>query len=214
MSATQKYLFDTAFDTSAGLDTRAAPRRFSEAEVEAARQEAFAKGRETGRAEAEATREALVARSTAQLIEKLQRFQTFNADLDGRMVRWALQAAQLMVKSLFPELARQHSQSEIEALVVEALQDNEQEPRVVLRLPGETIEPMQPMVADLCKQAGFTGRLLLIEDDSIPAGDCRVEWADGGVERGAQRIWKDIEQRVSRLLAASSAGNSGSEAVR
>lgn len=213
MSATKKYLFDNAFDT-AGANPRSNARRYSETEVEAARQEAFANGRETGRTEAEAAREALIARSTAAAVEQLKGFQRFTTDLDDRMTRWALQAAVAMVKTLFPELSRQHSQSEIEALVVETLHENEQEPRVVLRLPGEMIEPMQPVVADLCKTAGFAGRLLLIEDDTLGAGDCRIEWAEGGVERQAQRLWKEIEQRVSRLLAASSVPQSGTETVR
>jgi flagellar assembly protein FliH len=213
MTATQKFMFDNAFDT-AGANPRPSARRFSEAEVEAVRQEAFAKGRDAGRAEAEATRDSLIARSTAAAVEQLKGFQRFTADLDDRMTRWALQAALTMVRAMFPELCRQHSQSEIEALIVETLHENEQEPRVVLRLPGEMIEPMQPMVAELCKTAGFAGRLLLIEDDTLGAGDCRIEWAEGGVERQAHRLWKEIEQRVSRLLAASSAPESGSEAVR
>jgi flagellar assembly protein FliH len=213
MTATRKYMFDNAFD-AAGAGARPAARRYSETEVEAARQEAFAKGREAGRAEAEAARDALIARSTAAVAEQLERIQSFTADLDNRMTHWALQAALLMVKTLFPELSRRHSRAEIEAMVVDTLHENEQEPRVVLRLPGEMIEAMQPAVADLCKTAGFAGRLLLIEDDTIAAGDCRIEWAEGGVERQAQRIWKEIEQRVSRQLAASSVPQQGPEATR
>ena len=213
MVATQKYMFDNAFDAT-GPNARPGARRYNETELEAACQAAFAKGREAGRAEAEAAREALVARSTAAAADHLKRFQVFTAELDQRMTSWALQAAHLMLKALFPDLLRRHSQAEIEALVVETLHENEQEPRVVLRLPGDMIEPMQPMVGELCKDAGFAGRLLLIEDDTIAAGDCRIEWAEGGVERQAQSIWKDIEQRVSRLLDQPSAPAPGSEAVR
>lgn len=213
MASTQKYMFDNAFDAS-GPNARPGARRYTESELEAARLEAFAQGREAGRVEAEAAREALIARSTAAVAENLKRFQVFTAELDQRMTSWALQAARLMLKTLFPDLLRQHSQAEIEALVVEVLHENEQEPRVVLRLPADMIEPMQPLVAGLCKDAGFAGRLLLIEDETIAAGDCRIEWAEGGVERQAQRIWNDIEQRVSRLLASPAAPATGSEAAQ
>jgi hypothetical protein len=64
MTATQKYMFDNAFD-AAGGSPRPSTRRYSEAEVDAARQEAFAKGREAGCSEAEAARDALIARSRA-----------------------------------------------------------------------------------------------------------------------------------------------------
>jgi flagellar assembly protein FliH len=213
MAATRKFLFDTVFDTSSA-NARPNARRYNEVELEAARQEAFDKGREAGRVEAEATREQLIARSTAAFSENLKRFQTFTADLDRRMTSWALQAAHIMLKTLFPELLRRHSQAEIEALVVEALHENEQEPRVVLRLPADMIEPLRPLVADLCRDAGFAGRLLLIEDDTIAPGDCRIEWAEGGVERQAQRVWKDIEQRVARLLDSPAVPEPGAEAVR
>ena len=53
---------------------------------------------------------------------------------------------------------------------------------------------------------GFGGRLLLIADEGLGPGDCRLEWADGGIERQAQRTWVEIEQRIARSLAALSAG--------
>jgi flagellar assembly protein FliH len=215
MSITRKYLFDNAFD--ALKPSRPAPppaRRFSEAEVKAACESAFAQGREAGTREVESGREQLVARSTAAMAEGLQAVKALNAELELRMTRWALQSALGMVQKLFPELVRRHGQSEIEAMVVNTLQDVEDEPRVVVRMPAAMIEPMQPAVAEICRQAGFVGRLLLIEDDAIALGDCRVEWAEGGIERQAQRLWTDIEQRVLRLLAHPTLSDPGSETGR
>lgn len=212
MTATRKYLFDNAFDgVSAG---RSAPRRYSEAELKAACDEAFAQGREAGCRESETEREQLVARSTAAIAERLRQFQVFAADLEQRMAQWALQSAVGMLQKLFPELVRRHGQAEIEALVVGTLYDLEDEPRVVVRLPAAMIEPLQPAVAELCRQAGFAGQLLLIEDESVAAGDCRIEWAEGGIERQVHRLWTDIEQRVARLLATPASPNTGSETVR
>lgn len=213
MSLTRKYLFDNAFD--AAQPARPAPtRRFSEVELKAACDAAFAQGREAGRRETEGGREQLVARSTAAVAEGLQAIQRIGAELEQRMTRWALQSAVGMLQKLFPELVRRHGQAEIEALVVGTLHDLEDEPRVVVRLPAAMIEPMQPAVADLCRQAGFVGRLLLIEDESVVPGDCRVEWAEGGIERQAQRLWTDIERRVARLLAHPISPDSGPETGR
>jgi len=217
MPMTRKYLFDNVFDALKPSKSAAPPppaRRFTEAELNAACESAFAQGREAGSREVESSREQLIARATAAIAEGLQAVTTLNADLERRMTHWALQSALGMVQKLFPELVRRHGQSEIEAMVVNTLQDVEDEPRVVVRMPAAMIETMQPVVAEICRQAGFVGRLLLIEDEAIAMGDCRVEWAEGGIERQAQRLWTDIEQRVARMLAHPTPSDPGSETGR
>ena len=42
--------------------------------------------------------------------------------------------------------------------------------------------------------------MVLLSDDGLGISDCRIEWADGGAERNVERIWKDVEELVSRAL--------------
>jgi flagellar assembly protein FliH len=56
----------------------------------------------------------------------------------------------------------------------------------------------------LAQSAGYPGRLILIADDTIGPGDCRVEWADGGAERLGERLWRDIDAVIQRALGVPS----------
>jgi len=39
----------------------------------------------------------------------------------------------------------------------------------------------------LAKQSGFEGRLVILAEPEIDAGDCKIEWADGGSCWSARR---------------------------
>jgi flagellar assembly protein FliH len=208
MAVTGKFLFNTSFDApSSTPEARPAAPRFTEADLEQAREEAFAAGRSAGRAEARAEREELAARTLPAVAQALQGFGPMCERIERQTLNWALQAALAMVRKLYPSLERMQGLIEIEQMAIDALRDLDEEPRVVLRLPDSLIDEIKPKVTELCRQAGFGGRLLLIADETLGPGDCRLEWADGGIERQVARTWAEIEQRVARGLAAAPAAS-------
>ncbi|MFZ5789662.1 MAG: hypothetical protein ACOY3L_03085 [Pseudomonadota bacterium] len=203
MAVTGKFLFNTSFDAPSPTQAaRAAAPRFTEADLKQAREDGFAAGRSAGRAEARAEREELAARTLPVIAQALQGFGSMCERIERQTLNWALTAALAMVRKLYPSLERMQGLAEIERMAIDALRDLDEEPRVVLRLPDTLIDEIKPKVTELCRQAGFGGRLLLIADETLGPGDCRLEWADGGIERQVARTWAEIEQRVARGLAA------------
>jgi flagellar assembly protein FliH len=202
MASIGKFMFDISFDSPLEAKPEKPPApKFDEAEMRKAREEAHAAGRAAGRAEARAEREELAARTLPAVAQALQGFAPMCERIERQTLSWALTAALGMVRKLYPTLEQMQGVIEIEQMAVDALRDLEEEPRVVLRLPDTLIEEIRPRIAEISKQAGFGGRLLLIADETLGPGDCRLEWADGGIERQPQRIWAEIEQRVARSLA-------------
>ena len=49
---------------------------------------------------------------------------------------------------------------------------------------------------------GFEGRLVVLAEPDIGFGDCRVEWADGGVTRDRDKTEATIAEIVRRYIAA------------
>jgi len=49
---------------------------------------------------------------------------------------------------------------------------------------------------------GFEGRLILLAEPGMAPGDCRIEWADGGLVRDRAATEAAIGEAVSRYLAA------------
>ena len=72
----------------------------------------------------------------------------------------------------------------------------------VLASSAQKQDALQEKLGQMSASNGFEGRVVLIADDEMGESDCRVEWADGGVEREAGRIWRAIEEALNRYLAA------------
>jgi flagellar assembly protein FliH len=64
------------------------------------------------------------------------------------------------------------------------------------------LDPMKQRVDALAEAAGYEGRIVLLVDETIPDGDVRVEWADGGAERDSARLWRDVDAALKRLTDA------------
>ncbi len=72
------------------------------------------------------------------------------------------------------------------------------EPRVVVRLHDSLLDPLRERLEPVTAAAGYDGRIVLLADPGLAVGDCRVEWADGGIERDSERLWREVEAALAR----------------
>lgn len=202
------------------------PPAFGEAELGAAReagfQEGVAAGREAGhvqgyaeghaagleegtaagRAEVAATVEALgaqaldrIAHGVASLIAERD---ASNAARRDQPVHIAL----AIVRKLLPELARRSGVAEIEAMVRACVTELIDEPRLVVRVADDSLDIVRERLEATITSRGFGAKLMIVGDPALAAGDCRIEWAEGGAERDTARLLADVEQCAARLLEA------------
>ncbi|MEX2008727.1 MAG: FliH/SctL family protein [Dongiaceae bacterium] len=206
MQASEKYLFDSSFDDEAGdanaAATPAAAARihYDAADLAAARDEGFAAGAAAGAAEARATIERTTADGLTAIVARLKSLYDRQAEAAEHSVRGAVGTAIAIVRKLHPELARRHGLVEIEGLLSRTLETLRDEPRLVVRVADGLLDPLRDRLDDMTRTTGFEGRLVLLADAAITSGDCRIEWADGGVERDAASLWRDIETAWRRGL--------------
>ena len=64
---------------------------------------------------------------------------------------------------------------------------------------------VQTCALPISQARGFEGRLAVLADESLKAGDCRIEWADGGVNRDHVATLSAIDDVVGRYVAARNA---------
>ena len=210
---TRKFTFDDFFDfdrqAEAALQAQSAleppPPLFSEAELAQARAEGF----EEGRMQALADHEQSDARRLASAAERIADGMTALAQAeaarnqDFRSV--ALTVALAAFRKVLPELARRFGENEIEAIVTEALGEQLEEPRLVIRVPDSAFDPFAKSIEALAAKRGYTGKTIILADAALGPADCRIEWADGGVERLAERTLADIAAAIVRLSRAGDA---------
>ena len=72
---------------------------------------------------------------------------------------------------------------EIAALATECFRQLSTAPHVVVRVNDALHETAKAQLEEIARTRGFEGRLVVVAEPEIAVGDCRIEWADGGVVR-------------------------------
>ena len=54
---------------------------------------------------------------------------------------------------------------------------------MVVRIAPEIYEIAKAKLEEIAHARGFEGRLVVLAEPELAPGDCRIEWAEGGVER-------------------------------
>ncbi len=170
------------------------------------REEAYAEGREAGyadgRADAEARAAERLADEAASLAVAVGRLLgTLDAErlaVEARAVDLAVAAA----RKLAEHLVDREPLAEIRALLAECLGPLRKAPHLVVRLRAADAEQLKPHVDRIARETGFEGRIVILGEDEISRGDCRIEWADGGILRETGAVGAEIEATVARWIAA------------
>lgn len=217
MAVVTKFLFETEFGEITprrSLQREAAPPEepeppppppppmFSEQELQLAREQAFVAGKRLGIHEAEAATQRLAATALQALAGKLQALERHYVELAGRRERNAVRAAVAVARRLLPAVAEREGLAELEALFAEHMSHLVEEPRLTVRVNEAVLEETRQRLGEIVQGAGFEGRLMVVADPGIAPGDCRIEWAEGGMERNQTRFWQDIDAAVARGLGS------------
>lgn len=173
---------------------------YSEAQLEEAKAESFESGKLEGAREAASTieKEILIAVQAISLniTELFGRQERANSIL----LRDGIGIAATIVRKLFPAMNEKNALGEIDRLVEHTLLRLIEEPRVVIRVNPELMEALGERIDDLKAGAGYEGRIVMKEDQSLAHGDCRMEWGDGSAERNVESLWQSIDQIVEGNL--------------
>ena len=209
MAATRKFMFETNFEKvqkAVAKNDRAPPPKpplsLTEEQVAEIRAQAYAEGRIKGAEEARDSTDTLAAQMLVRIDERLKAAAAVLAPAADGIRRDAVQVALAVMRKVAPGFARNASLTEIEALVTSCLASALDEPRVVVRVPDALLDAVKDKLAALPERSGFGGKVVLIADDNLGSADCRVEWADGGVERDPDWMWSRIQNAVERFLAS------------
>jgi len=201
----RKFMFDVSFD-DATVVHRSPERRavvMKPDQLDALKKESydagFLAGNAAGKEEQIAQQTAQIARQTAVLtaidqnmVALINNIQAVALEHEEHTRRLALAIA----KKILPSLAAQNGTKEIEALIDDTIREMAREPRLVVRVHEAEFDALNEKIQAIATQRAFTGKLIILADANVAAGDCRVEWADGGVERNTPAALDAIEQTV------------------
>ena len=114
----------------------------------------------------------------------------------------AVDVAIAVARKLCGALIASEPLDEMTALVSDCFSHLVSTPHLVVRINDSLYEDAHERIARLAKQSGFEGRLVILAEPGIETGDCRIEWADGGVVLERAAIEAKIDELVGRYMAS------------
>ena len=123
----------------------------------------------------------------------------------------AVDLALAVCRKALPALSEANALNEIRELLEKNLHFLKDEPKISLRLNPLLADKMKPILTDLVKQEAYSGKIAVVRDDTLPAGDCRIEWKNGGLEKNIQDVLNHTEELVKLYAHTASADHNGEE---
>lgn len=176
----------------------APPPLFTEEDLEVAREEARVLGHAQGLKDAEESALHFQAHALERIAEEIGGMRVLQAQANAETHRMAAALAISVVKKLLPRFAAENGAAEIEALVEDCVPHILNEPRLILRVSPMHTEAIRHRIEMLARDRGFEGTVVVMEDETIGAADCRLEWNNGGAERDVASLFQRIEDIVAR----------------
>ena len=107
------------------------------------------------------------------------------------------EAVLAIARKILPDYNRRHGLQEIEAIVAGVIGEMANEPRLVVRVNEAQFDSIDASLKTVTEKQGYAGKIVLLADAEVAADDCRIEWADGGIERNLEALWKNIGQAIA-----------------
>lgn len=204
MGAPAKFLFDVDFSAPDRSRERAATPAEIAARISQAEAQAYRAGFEAAQRESKAESERRTALAFEQIGGTIQNIASRFSEIESRLQAEAVDVAVAAARKLCGELIAAEPLSEIVALVSDCLRQLVSTPHLVIRTNEQLYEQARESFELMAKQSGFQGRLIILAEPDIATGDCKIEWADGGVVRERAAIDAKIGELVERYIASHS----------
>jgi flagellar assembly protein FliH len=212
MTAPAKYLFDMDFGAPDKTRERPATPAEIAQKIASAEARAYRDGFDAGQREAKAESDRRTALALEEIGLGIQGIATRFSGIEIRMETEAVDVAVAVARKLCSALIAGEPLGEVTGLVSDCFSQLVSTPHLVVRINDSLYEAARERIEKLAKQSGFEGRLVILAEPEIDTGDCRIEWADGGVVLERATIEAKINELVGRYMA--SRDQAGTPAMR
>ena len=203
MGAPVKFLFEDDFAGSGAAAKPVIPLAQHEAQLAQAQAEAYRNGLAAAEVKIEGRTADACARIAQEIAALTQRLSAIEARLEAESVEVAFAVA----RKLAPEAIAAEPFADIAALASDCFRQLVAAPHVVVRIAEPIYEQARTRLEEIARMQGFEGRLVILAEPGMALGDCRIEWADGGLTRDRAATEAAIGEAVARYVAARRAGS-------
>jgi flagellar assembly protein FliH len=202
MAAPAKFLFDMDFGVPDKSRERPATPSEIAQKIASAEARAYRDGFDAGQREAKAESDRRTALALEEIRIGIQGIAARFSGIETRMETEAVDVAVSVARKLCSQLIAGEPLGEITGLVSDCFSQLVSTPHLVVRINEHLYEAAREQIERLAKQSGFEGRLVILAEPEIDTGDCKIEWADGGVVLERAAIDAKIDELVGRYMAS------------
>jgi flagellar assembly protein FliH len=201
MGAPAKFLFDMDFSAPDKRERAATPSEIAQ-QIASAEARAYRDGFDAAMREAKAESDRRAALALEEIGIAIRTIATRFSGIETRMETEAVDVAVAVARKLCSELMAGQPLVEVMALVSDCFSHLVSTPHLVVRINDALYDDARERIERMAKQSGFEGRLVILAEPEIDSGDCRIEWADGGVVLERAAIEAKINELVGRYMAS------------
>jgi flagellar assembly protein FliH len=205
MGAPAKFLFDVDFSAPDKKEKAASAAEIAE-QIAEAEARAYRAGYDAAQHEAKAESDRRAALALEEIAISIKAIAARVNGIENRMETEAVDVAVAVARKLCTELVAREPLGEIMALVSDCFSHLVATPHLVVRINDALYDAARTQIERLAAHAGFEGRLVILAEPSIATGDCRIEWADGGVVLDRSATDAKISELVGRYIASRNEG--------
>ena len=196
MKATAKYLFDEDFASGEQPTITMVEHERRRADAES---QAYRKGFTAGEQQAQQEAANALQPPSRFISDGLARLDGALTAIEARFETEAVEVAVAVAAKLAPALLAREPLAEISALATECFHQLVAARHVAVRVGAAIYEPAKEKIDHA---RGFEGRLAVMPDETLAPGDCRIEWADGGIICDQAATISAIDEMVGRYISA------------
>lgn len=198
MKSVKRFTFDRSFDGAVKPKPQAAS--FTADDLQVAREAAFVEGEDAGRQAAFASIEQATLQALDQLGQHVHRLFEQEASRRSAMEADAAQIGHALARKLAPSLLAENAVLEVSAMVRDYLTLYFDAPRLVVHVTPDLTDVLTDLTRRWAAEQGFAGVIVVTGDNQLRGSDCRLEWADGGVERHEQKLQTELDRLVAGFM--------------
>jgi flagellar assembly protein FliH len=203
-----KFAFNEEFTTE--RRTQSYGRRAADLErLRQAEEEGYARGMLDGRRDTEQEAAMRMAVAVEALAEQSA---AVLARLDGQRAHFETEAAALAIafaRKLAGEAVAREPLAALESAAADCFRQLSATPHLVARVPADLVDRVKAVLDRLAHERGFQGRLVILGEPDMTAGDFQLEWADGGIGRDGRALERQVTDAITRHLGPMPAGLRG-----
>jgi flagellar assembly protein FliH len=177
-----------------------------EAEVAEAEMRGYRNGVNAAEAQARTEAERRLAGAFEHIASGLDQLRGSLKAVEDRFEAEAVEVALAVGKKLAAELISREPFAEAAALADNCFRELVAAPHIVVRVNGALYAVAKQKLEEIAQARGFEGRLVVMAEADIEPGDCRIEWADGGLKRDRLATERAIAEAVERYVASRRGG--------